>query len=56
MLVDGNKGHAEFGCRVGELMRLSPDAAMGYQAVSAANSATSKLGERGYQLISPAGA
>jgi AhpD family alkylhydroperoxidase len=52
MMIDWNKYHAQFGSRVGELMKLSPDTVKGYQTLSAANSTTSKLGEKTRQLIS----
>jgi AhpD family alkylhydroperoxidase len=52
MMMDWNEYHRQFGARVGELMKLSPDTVKGYQTLSAANSATSKLGEKTRQLIS----
>jgi AhpD family alkylhydroperoxidase len=52
MMMDWNKYHQQFGARVGELMKLSPDTVKGYQTLSAANSANSKLGEKTRQLIS----
>jgi AhpD family alkylhydroperoxidase len=52
MMLDWNKYHAEFGARAGELAKLSPDTLKGYQTLSAANSATTKLGEKTRQLIS----
>ena len=52
MMIDWNKYHQQFGARVGELMKISPDTVKGYQTLSAANSATTKLGEKTRQLIS----
>ncbi|SRR5713101_7374804 len=52
MMIDWNKYQKEFGSRVGELMKLSPDTVRGYQTLSAANSKASKLGEKTRQLIS----
>lgn len=52
MMMDWNQYHKQFGQRVGELMKLSPDTVRGYQTLSAANSQTSKLGEKTRQLIS----
>jgi AhpD family alkylhydroperoxidase len=52
MMIDWNEYHRQFGARVGELMKLSPDTVKGYQTLSAANSATTKLGEKMRQLIS----
>src|SRR5260221_227920 len=52
MMIDWNKYHQQFGARVGELMKVSPDTVKGYQTLSAANSATTKLGEKTRQLIS----
>jgi len=52
MMMDWNEYHRQFGARVGELMKLSPDTVKGYQTLSAANSATTKLGEKTRQLIS----
>src|SRR5438876_4809405 len=54
MMIDWNKYHQQFGARVGELMKISPDTVKGYQTLSAANSATTKLGEKTRQLISVA--
>ena len=52
MMMDWNQYHKQFGQRVGELMKLSPDTVRGYQTLSSANSQTSKLGEKTRQLIS----
>lgn len=52
MMMDWNEYHRQFGARVGDLMKLSPDTVKGYQTLSTANSATSKLGEKTRQLIS----
>src|SRR5712664_2796050 len=52
MMMDWNQYHKEIGARLGELMKLSPDTVRGYQTLSAANSKTSKLGEKTRQLIS----
>ncbi len=52
MMIDWNKYHRQFGARVGELMKISPDTVKGYQTLSAANSASTKLGEKTRQLIS----
>jgi len=52
MMMDWNLYHKQFGQRVAELMKLSPDTVRGYQTLSAANSQTSKLGEKTRQLIS----
>src|SRR5215470_16082488 len=52
MMIDWNEYHRQFGARVGELAQLSPDTVKGYQTLSAANSKTSKLGEKTRQLIS----
>jgi len=38
MMIDWNKYHQQFGARVGELMKISPDTVKGYQTLSAANS------------------
>src|SRR5216684_6459871 len=46
MVMDWNQYHKEIGGRVGELGKLSPDTLRGYQTLSAANSKTSKLGEK----------
>ena len=52
MMIDWNEYHRQFGARVGELAKLSPDTVKGYQTLSAANSGTTKLGEKTRQLIS----
>src|SRR5260370_34564614 len=52
MVMDWNQYHKEIGARIGDLMKLSPDTVRGYQTLSAANSKTSKLGEKTRQLIS----
>ena len=52
MMMDWNEYHRQFGARVGELAKLSPDTVKGYQTLSAANSGTTKLGEKTRQLIS----
>src|SRR5205823_10558685 len=52
MVMDWNHYHKEIGARVGDLAKLSPDTVKGYQTLSAANSKTSKLGEKTRQLIS----
>jgi AhpD family alkylhydroperoxidase len=52
MVMDWNQYHKEIGGRVGELGKLSPDTLRGYQTLSAANSKTTKLGEKMRQLIS----
>jgi AhpD family alkylhydroperoxidase len=52
MMMDWNKYHKEVGSRIGDMMKVSPDTVRGYQTLSAANSQTSKLGEKTRQLIS----
>jgi AhpD family alkylhydroperoxidase len=52
MMMDWNQYHKEIGARIGDLMKMSPDTIRGYQTLSAANSKTSKLGEKTRQLIS----
>ena len=52
MMMDWNQYHKEVGARIGEMMKVSPDTVRGYQTLSAANSKTSKLGEKIRQLIS----
>ena len=52
MVMDWNQYHKEIGARVGDLAKLSPDTVKGYQTLSAANSQTTKLGEKTRQLIS----
>ena len=37
MMIDWNKHHQQFGARVGELIKLSPDTVKGCQTLSAAN-------------------
>ena len=51
-MMDWNQYQKEIGGKLGELMKLSPDTVRGYQTLSAANSKTSKLGEKTRQLIS----
>jgi AhpD family alkylhydroperoxidase len=52
MMMDWNEYRKEVGARIGDLMKVSPDPVRGYQTLSAANSKTSKLGEKARQLIS----
>ena len=52
MMMDWNQYHEEVGARIGDMMKVSPDTVRGYQTLSAANSKTSKLGEKTRQLIS----
>ena len=52
MMLDWNQHLKEIGARIGDLIKLSPDTVRGYQTLSAANSKTSKLGEKTRQLIS----
>ena len=52
MMMDWNQYQKEIGARIGDLMKMSPDTIRGYQTLSAANSKTSKLGEKTRQLIS----
>ena len=52
MVMDWNQYHKEIGALVGDLAKLSPDTVKRYQTLSAANSKTSKLGEKTRQLIS----
>jgi AhpD family alkylhydroperoxidase len=52
MMMDWNEYRKEVGARIGDLMNVSPDTVRGYQTLSAANSKTSKLGEKARQLIS----
>src|SRR5256714_11729820 len=52
MMMDWNQYHKEVGARIGDLMKVSPDTVRGYQTLSAANSKTTKLGEKTRQLIS----
>lgn len=51
-MLDWNEYQKQIGATVSELMKISPDTARGYQTLSAANSKTSKLGEKTRQLIS----
>jgi len=46
MMMDWNQYHKEVSARIGDLMKVSPDTVRGYQTLSAANSKTSKLGEK----------
>ena len=52
MVMDWNEYQKQIGARIGELAKLSPDTVRGYQTLGAANSKTSKLGEKTRQLIS----
>jgi AhpD family alkylhydroperoxidase len=52
MMMDWNEYQKQIGTTLGELMKLSPDTVRGYQTLGAANSKTSKLGEKTRQLIS----
>ena len=52
MMLDWNEYQKQLGGRLGELSQLSPDTLRGYQTLSAANSKTTKLGEKTRQLIS----
>jgi AhpD family alkylhydroperoxidase len=52
MMMDWNEYQKQIGKTLGELMKLSPDTVRGYQTLSAANSPSSKLGEKTRQLIS----
>jgi alkylhydroperoxidase/carboxymuconolactone decarboxylase family protein YurZ len=52
MMLDWNEYHKQIGAALRELMKLSPDTVRGYQTLGAANSTTSKLGEKTRQLIS----
>jgi AhpD family alkylhydroperoxidase len=52
MMIDWNEYQTQIGATLGELMKLSPDTVRGYQTLGAANSTTSKLGEKTRQLIS----
>jgi AhpD family alkylhydroperoxidase len=52
VMLNWNEYQKQIRATVGELMKLSPDTVRGYQVLSAANSATSKLGEKTRQLIS----
>src|SRR5258707_15324688 len=52
MMLDWNGYQKEIGGRLGELSKMSPDTFKGYLTLSAANSKTTKLGEKTRQLIS----
>jgi AhpD family alkylhydroperoxidase len=52
MMLDWNGYQKQLGGRLGELSKLSPDTLKGYMTLSAANSQTSRLGEKTRQLIS----
>jgi AhpD family alkylhydroperoxidase len=52
MMLNWNEYEKQVLATLGELKRLSPDTVRGYQALSAANATTSKLGEKTRQLIS----
>ena len=52
MVMDWNEYQKQIGSRIGDLAKLSPDTVKGYQTLGAANSKTSKLGEKTRQLIS----
>ena len=52
MMMDWNQYQKEIGDRIGDFMKRSPDTVRGYQTLSAANSKSSKLGEKTRQLIS----
>jgi AhpD family alkylhydroperoxidase len=52
MMLDWNGYQKEIGGKLGELSKLSPDTLKGYLTLSAANSHTSRLGEKTRQLIS----
>lgn len=52
MMINWNEYYEELGTRIGDLAKLTPDTVHGYQTLSAANSKTSKLGEKTRQLIS----
>jgi AhpD family alkylhydroperoxidase len=52
MMIDWNEYQKQIGATLGELMKVSQDTVRGYQTLSAANSKTSKLGEKTRQLIS----
>ncbi|MGB2590144.1 MAG: carboxymuconolactone decarboxylase family protein [Candidatus Acidiferrum sp.] len=51
-MLDWNEYYQDLGARIGDLAKLSPDTLRGYQTLSAANTKTSKLGEKTRQLIS----
>jgi AhpD family alkylhydroperoxidase len=52
MMFDWNEYYKTLGAGIGDLGKQSPDTLRGYQTLSAANSHTSKLGEKTRQLIS----
>jgi AhpD family alkylhydroperoxidase len=52
MLFDWNNYKAELLKSIPEFAKLTPDSLKGYQTLSSANSANSKLGEKTRQLIS----
>ena len=52
MVMDWNEYQKQIGGRIGDLAKLSPDTLKGYQTLGAANSKTTKLGEKTRQLIS----
>ena len=52
MVMDWNEYQKQIGARIGDLAKLSPDTLKGYQTLVAANSKTTKLGEKTRQLIS----
>lgn len=52
MMLDWNGYQKELGGKIAELAKLSPDTLKGYQTLSAANSQSSRLGEKTRQLIS----
>lgn len=52
MMLDWNEYQKQIHATLGDLLKVSPDTVRGYQTLSAANSKTSKLGEKTRQLIS----
>ncbi len=52
MMIDWNEYQKQIGTTLGELKKLSPDTVRGYMTLGAANSTTTKLGEKTRQLIS----
>ena len=52
MMFDWNDYYKNLGAGIGDLGKASPDTLRGYQVLSAANSQSSKLGEKTRQLIS----
>jgi AhpD family alkylhydroperoxidase len=52
MMLDWNEYQKQIQATLGDLLKVSPDTVRGYQTLSAANSKTSKLGEKTRQLIS----